>query len=260
MFRGRRGFGSACDSGGRGFSRIHGRTSAARSRWPGRRWGSWRARDFTRASGGAGGLRPRAEIRCQAFDFSGLKSGGRTRARTWDPLIKSQLLYQLSYAPGKARGPLFKTRRSCSRAAAACPATRALQVEACALWSATVLGAAIFVADQSEHGGTHAGVSTDWRRARRAGAADRRGLRAGQAQGHDRGRRGRVPVLPADGAGQAARRIRQGRRRGRTDRLQGRPPGAAGRDRRLGRRGLGLLRPLRQPRRQGTAAYVLRGL
>ena len=24
--------------------------------------------------------------------------GGRTRARTWDPLIKSQLLYQLSYA------------------------------------------------------------------------------------------------------------------------------------------------------------------
>jgi hypothetical protein len=29
-----------------------------------------------------------------------LTSGGRTRARTWDPLIKSQLLYQLSYAPG----------------------------------------------------------------------------------------------------------------------------------------------------------------
>jgi hypothetical protein len=28
------------------------------------------------------------------------KIGGRTRARTWDPLIKSQLLYQLSYAPG----------------------------------------------------------------------------------------------------------------------------------------------------------------
>ncbi len=25
--------------------------------------------------------------------------GGRTRARTLDPLIKSQLLYQLSYAP-----------------------------------------------------------------------------------------------------------------------------------------------------------------
>jgi hypothetical protein len=31
----------------------------------------------------------------QLFDFL----GGRTRARTWDPLIKSQLLYQLSYAP-----------------------------------------------------------------------------------------------------------------------------------------------------------------
>jgi hypothetical protein len=26
-------------------------------------------------------------------------SGGRTRTRTLDPLIKSQLLYQLSYAP-----------------------------------------------------------------------------------------------------------------------------------------------------------------
>ena len=30
--------------------------------------------------------------------FSGI--GGRTRTRTLDPLIKSQLLYQLSYAPG----------------------------------------------------------------------------------------------------------------------------------------------------------------
>ena len=29
----------------------------------------------------------------------GMMSGGRTRARTCDPLIKSQLLYQLSYAP-----------------------------------------------------------------------------------------------------------------------------------------------------------------
>jgi hypothetical protein len=27
------------------------------------------------------------------------KIGGRTRTRTLDPLIKSQLLYQLSYAP-----------------------------------------------------------------------------------------------------------------------------------------------------------------
>jgi hypothetical protein len=28
------------------------------------------------------------------------ENGGRTRTRTLDPLIKSQLLYQLSYAPG----------------------------------------------------------------------------------------------------------------------------------------------------------------
>jgi hypothetical protein len=34
----------------------------------------------------------------QTFDISG-KSGGRRRTRTFDPLIKSQLLYQLSYAP-----------------------------------------------------------------------------------------------------------------------------------------------------------------
>jgi hypothetical protein len=31
--------------------------------------------------------------------------GGRTRTRTWDPLIKSQLLYQLSYAPENAAPP-----------------------------------------------------------------------------------------------------------------------------------------------------------
>jgi hypothetical protein len=38
--------------------------------------------------------------------------GGRTRARTWDPLIKSQLLYQLSYAPGLlyAGGPPSEVR------------------------------------------------------------------------------------------------------------------------------------------------------
>jgi hypothetical protein len=30
---------------------------------------------------------------------------GRTRARTWDPLIKSQLLYQLSYAPERRVRP-----------------------------------------------------------------------------------------------------------------------------------------------------------
>src|SRR4051812_8551473 len=31
---------------------------------------------------------------------TGVVLGGRTRTRTLDPLIKSQLLYQLSYAPG----------------------------------------------------------------------------------------------------------------------------------------------------------------
>jgi hypothetical protein len=34
-------------------------------------------------------------IGAESFDFT----GGRTRTRTLDPLIKSQLLYQLSYAP-----------------------------------------------------------------------------------------------------------------------------------------------------------------
>jgi hypothetical protein len=37
--------------------------------------------------------------------------GGRTRARTWDPLIKSQLLYQLSYAPGPGPERAFARRR-----------------------------------------------------------------------------------------------------------------------------------------------------
>ena len=46
--------------------------------------------------------------------------GGRTRARTWDPLIKSQLLYQLSYASvpcGKA-GDLEADGGECNAAAA----------------------------------------------------------------------------------------------------------------------------------------------
>src|SRR5262245_23005904 len=44
------------------------------------------------------------------------KTGGRTRARTWDPLIKSQLLYQLSYAPSlKTRRENNRIRRNCKR-------------------------------------------------------------------------------------------------------------------------------------------------
>ncbi len=35
--------------------------------------------------------------------------GGRTRARTLDPLIKSQLLYQLSYAPIEITGGIGST-------------------------------------------------------------------------------------------------------------------------------------------------------
>ena len=36
--------------------------------------------------------------------FPGACDGGRTRTRTLDPLIKSQLLYQLSYAPASEVG------------------------------------------------------------------------------------------------------------------------------------------------------------
>src|SRR6188472_4012880 len=50
--------------------------------------------------------------------------GGRTRARTWDPLIKSQLLYQLSYAPDRLRGfPLV--HGSSTKAILRCPGRRA---------------------------------------------------------------------------------------------------------------------------------------
>jgi hypothetical protein len=45
---------------------------------------------------GCGQAGEAGEIRTQILE----KLGGRTRARTWDPMIKSHLLYQLSYAPG----------------------------------------------------------------------------------------------------------------------------------------------------------------
>jgi hypothetical protein len=42
--------------------------------------------------------------------------GGRTRARTWDPMIKSHLLYQLSYAPGTCpEKPFTRGRRLAKR-------------------------------------------------------------------------------------------------------------------------------------------------
>ena len=50
------------------------------------------------------------------------KLGGRTRARTWDPLIKSQLLYQLSYAPGTGVQESLRKSRSFSKAPPRCPA------------------------------------------------------------------------------------------------------------------------------------------
>src|SRR5258708_29113018 len=52
--------------------------------------------------------------------------GGRTRARTWDPLIKSQLLYQLSYAPNpsEARG-LARRSRLVDRPESSIPPARA---------------------------------------------------------------------------------------------------------------------------------------
>jgi hypothetical protein len=44
--------------------------------------------------------------------------GGRSRARTYDPLIKSQLLYQLSYAPPNAG--YRRKRRGFTKAFPAC--------------------------------------------------------------------------------------------------------------------------------------------
>src|SRR6185312_14016555 len=49
--------------------------------------------------------------------------GGRTRARTWDPMIKSHLLYQLSYAPGTGRESL-RNCGSFSKATSRCPASQ----------------------------------------------------------------------------------------------------------------------------------------
>jgi hypothetical protein len=67
-------------------------------------------------------------IRCGGVEVTGYREfhgfGGRTRARTWDPMIKSHLLYQLSYAPGT--GPEYPWVRtaSFSKANPPCPATR----------------------------------------------------------------------------------------------------------------------------------------
>ena len=50
-------------------------------------------------------------------------NGGGTRARTWDPMIKSYLLYQLSYAPvGRRSRKSPRKRASFSKATPGCPA------------------------------------------------------------------------------------------------------------------------------------------
>src|SRR5262249_43655393 len=82
--------------------------AAARPGWD-KKLTRWRSSTGSRAP-----LPPRLSGDCwviaeqqqlRAFAAKSLIYGGRTRTRTWDPLIKSQLLYQLSYAPprGKAR-------------------------------------------------------------------------------------------------------------------------------------------------------------
>src|SRR3982750_4460176 len=75
--------------------------------------------------------------------------GGRTRTRTLDPLIKSQLLYQLSYAPG--------CRASAQAGRAVAKPKIGVQNGLCttkhaALWSAPVRGAARF--SRQDCGGT----------------------------------------------------------------------------------------------------------
>src|SRR5260221_604201 len=59
--------------------------------------------------------------------------GGRTRTRTWDPLIKSQLLYQLSYAPEMPAAVGPQGAASCSKASSHCPARPARTCVICSV-------------------------------------------------------------------------------------------------------------------------------
>src|SRR6266511_4951353 len=68
--------------------------------------------------------------------------GGRTRTRTWDPLIKSQLLYQLSYAPGMPPAKDPAGARSCSKAGSHCPAKARMDVPQLAGWCLEILSSA----------------------------------------------------------------------------------------------------------------------
>ena len=67
-------------------------------------------------------------------------NGGRTRARTLDPLIKSQLLYQLSYAPIEPAAARKLQRAGCIKGRRDCPAAARLvkaQFETILKFSAT---------------------------------------------------------------------------------------------------------------------------
>jgi hypothetical protein len=56
----------------------------------------------------------------QTYASDAGKIGGCTRTRTWGPLIKSQLLYQLSYAPAR-EGAVYNNLPPACRAARAQP-------------------------------------------------------------------------------------------------------------------------------------------
>src|SRR5665213_1374887 len=73
-------------------------------------------------------------------------NGGRSRTRTCDPLIKSQLLYQLSYAPHARRRVYNKPRRGC----------RARQPDAASLLGVAVTSDAHVAVDIDAHQQTEA--------------------------------------------------------------------------------------------------------
>ena len=62
-------------------------------------------------------------------------NGGRSRARTYDPLIKSQLLYQLSYAPIEIAGAwLPREARHVAKASGAVQPAERSRVQAAAIF------------------------------------------------------------------------------------------------------------------------------
>jgi hypothetical protein len=88
--------------------------------------------DERRVSGGRlEGFLSAAQNQALGLPESGISkssNGGRTRARTLDPLIKSQLLYQLSYAPIERLASRLG-RPAISKAPADCPAGNTKDLE-----------------------------------------------------------------------------------------------------------------------------------